>query len=306
MQLSAPVCLSRVTSDLAHETLQMQYFHPEGLAWHPDLPDFRDYRLNNQLVLRLLRSLPRARNLHTRLSLEKFFPYEVPQQGEVVSGVAHACVGVIQYFEYRAFARPIIPSARFLTSLAAQLDLSGTEGGSLRAALKALRKVGVPPELLVKRSLARGLACDTAPALFAWQDEYRALVYLRLDSRRSSPRALLERLKSFLNAGFPVLFGFVVPSSLTRESSIDYRPVYDSVLGGQVAILIGYDDSITAASRGAFKIRCAWGSRWGERGYGWLPYLFVLEGMALDFWVLLRPDWLATGEFAKPCCLSDV
>ena len=37
-----------------------------------------------------------------------------------------------------------------------------------------------------------------------------------------------------------------------------------------------------------------------ESGCGWLPYKFVEQRLAVDFWTLLRPSWLASGEFERP------
>jgi C1A family cysteine protease len=35
----------------------------------------------------------------------------------------------------------------------------------------------------------------------------------------------------------------------------------------------------------------------GEDGYGWLPYEYVLKGLAEDFWSLLKRMELDTGIF---------
>lgn len=43
-----------------------------------------------------------------------------------------------------------------------------------------------------------------------------------------------------------------------------------------------------------------WGEAWGESGYGWLPYAYVTAGLAIDFWTLVWPEWLASGEFQRP------
>jgi C1A family cysteine protease len=34
-----------------------------------------------------------------------------------------------------------------------------------------------------------------------------------------------------------------------------------------------------------------------DKGYGWLPYEYVLEGLADDWWSLLKGEWIDTGEF---------
>lgn len=61
---------------------------------------------------------------------------------------------------------------------------------------------------------------------------------------------------------------------------------------------VGYDDGLEIGShRGAFLIRNSWGSGWGELGYGWLPYSYLLSGLAEDWWVLLKAEWVDTDEF---------
>jgi C1A family cysteine protease len=35
-------------------------------------------------------------------------------------------------------------------------------------------------------------------------------------------------------------------------------------------------------------IRNSWGTGWGIAGYGWLPYDYVLKGLATDWWSLIK------------------
>ena len=37
---------------------------------------------------------------------------------------------------------------------------------------------------------------------------------------------------------------------------------------------------------------------WGDGGYGWLPYDYVLRGQAIDWWSLIQAEWVDTGQFA--------
>ena len=50
-------------------------------------------------------------------------------------------------------------------------------------------------------------------------------------------------------------------------------------------------------STGALLIRNSWGPTWGQGGYGWMPYEYVLKGVALDFWSLLKTEWVDTDQF---------
>jgi C1A family cysteine protease len=107
-------------------------------------------------------------------------------------------------------------------------------------------------------------------------------------------------VRAFLAAGIPVAFGFCLPSSLSAASDIPYRPTFDSYAGGHAALAVGYDDRRLHAGKGSLLIRSSWGESWGEKGYGWLPYAFVEQQLATDFWTILKAEWLCSGEFQQP------
>ena len=44
----------------------------------------------------------------------------------------------------------------------------------------------------------------------------------------------------------------------------------------------------------------SWGTEWGNHGYGWLPYDYVRTHLAGDFWTIMSPEWLDSGEFWRP------
>ena len=55
----------------------------------------------------------------------------------------------------------------------------------------------------------------------------------------------------------------------------------ESVVGGHCVLMVGYDDSKSAAL-----IRNSWGPDWGQGGYFWMPYSILIGPDTTDFWVV--------------------
>lgn len=130
---------------------------------------------------------------------------------------------------------------------------------------------------------------------------YPSLRYVRLDQRGLRGEGTLHAVKSFLTAGFASVFGFSVCTAMSRDAEIPYPTVFDGILGGQAAMAVGYDDKRRVRShRGAFLILNSRGTGWGDPGFGWLPYAYLREHLAMDFWTLPATDWLISREFQRP------
>lgn len=273
---------------------------PLGLGWRQDLPDPRDFSPHSQQIYQLWEGLPVApRELPPSIDLREYFP-PVYNQAGLQSSTAQACAGLVEYFEGRSQGRFVTPSRLFLYKLMRRLlGISGDAGAELRAGFKAIRQFGLPPERFWPYFPER---FDEEPDafLYAFADRFRGIKYLRIDGRNTTGPENLQLVRAFLSAGFPIAFGFPVPSSISLDSDIPFYPDSDSFLGGQAVIAVGYDDRRLRNSRGAILIRNSWGQRWGELGYGWLPYRYVEQRLAADFWTLIQADWLQSEEFVRP------
>jgi C1A family cysteine protease len=276
-----------------------------GLGWYPSVPDFRDYVFpGNGAVSAMLERLKTAPSDRlcgpAKVDLREYF-VGVSDQQRIKASTAHACADLVQYFERRARGRLVAPSRLFLYKMTRTLlGVTGDTGVDLRTALKAIVRFGLPPEQLWPYDVN---TFDKEPGayLFSFANETESITYLRLDARNASGAQTLLTVRAFLAAGFPSVFGFCVPDSLNGFPDVPYRCPFDRTLGGQAVVAVGYDDQRhTATGNGALLFRNSWGKQWGEGGYGWLPYVYVEEQLATDFWTLLKPEWVESGEFSRP------
>ena len=212
---------------------------------------------------------------------------------------------MLEYFERRLHGKHLDASRRFLYKVTRALgQFEGDSGAFLRTTIGAMVLFGVPPESYWPYSEEE---FDEEPPSFcyAFAQNYQAVKYYRLDPPGTERSDLLDSIKSHLGSQLPSMFGFTVYASIDEageDGRIPFPVRGDKVAGGHAVMAVGYDDAVEIPNRdgktkGAILIRNSWSRAWGEDGYGWLPYDYVTEGLADDWWVLIDSEWVDTGEF---------
>jgi C1A family cysteine protease len=290
------------------------------LGWYPDMRDHRDYTLGHgdvkaalegasQEHLRLLgldraageQVTPGGHALPAKVDLRsRFAQLGVDNQKNLGSCTAQAVSSLVEYLCLQGTGEQVDMSRLFIYKLTRRLlGWTGDTGAFIRATIKAMVTFGAPPENCWPYDVS---TFDNEPDAFqySYANNYKSQVYARLDSSGAPDgKAVLNNVKRCLAAGFPVAFGFSVYGSIPRGPDFPFPKGSDRLLGGHAVLAVGYDDNRPAkgpkgTANGALIIRNSWGPAWGEGGYGYLPYQYVLDRLATDFWTIFKQGWVPT------------
>lgn len=282
-----------------------------GTGWLPPIPDFRDYQVGHPEIKGMAKSLglgAGAPAIPATIDLRQWCS-PIKNQLNLGSCSAHAGMGIVEYFERRAFGTYIDGSRLFLYKTTRNLlQVTGDTGAWLRNVMGALTLCGVPDEKYWPYDVP---AFDSEPPAFVYTvaDNYEAVKYFCHDPQGLNipPATVLLSVKQYLAAGIPSMFGFWGFPSFNNTNvagGIPYPCPGESAAWGHAIVAVGYDDNkkitntqCNKETTGALLIRNSWGTTWGDNGYGWLPYDYTLNRLALDFWSLLQLRWVETKQF---------
>ena len=101
-------------------------------------------------------------------------------------------------------------------------------------------------------------------------------------------RSDLNSMKNSLASGFPFVVGIAIyPSFLTtsvNKTGIVSMPNREKCLGGHAVLVVGYSDI-----KQHWILRNSWGDKWGDKGYFYLPYLYLLDAkLSSDLWNITK------------------
>jgi len=301
------------------------------MGWRKDYPDIRDFTpltdvvpedskkrgvkksvnemLNKVGLLTKSKSTLASKKLPIKKDLRAWCS-PIENQGEIGSCTAHAVIGLLEYYELKAFGNHIDASRMFLYKATRNLlHWKEDDGAYLRSAIGALALFGAPPEEYWPYDEDK-FNHEPSAFCYSFAQNYKAISYYRLDKLNVDRQDLLQNIKKHLSAELPLVFGFTVYKSMddaVETGSIPFPSLKDKVEGGHAVMAVGYDDTKmikgkakdSKQTKGAILIRNSWGEWGGLGGYLWLPYEFVLCGLADDWWTLLKSEWIDTGEFGE-------
>jgi C1A family cysteine protease len=242
------------------------------LGWKRDLPDQRDHiysarHYGSQLLPLSIDLRPGCPPIYDQLQLG--------------SCTANALAGALEFDAIKQKEAPVTPSRLFVyyNERAREGTVASDAGASLRDGIKSVNRQGACPESEWPYDITQ---FAVQPPAQCYEDamQHKALTYQRLAQS-------LAQMKTCLAEGYPILFGFSVYSSFesdaVAQTGIVPMPGHNEVLlGGHAVLCVGFreDEQI-------FTIRNSWGDAWGDHGYCYMPYAYLLSSsLASDFWTV--------------------
>ncbi len=308
-------------SDVYKKVIRLESGEEVGTGWLPPMPDLRDYTAEKEEIKSIVKKLKRGKaspkTLPPAVDLRAWCS-PIENQGALGSCTANAAAGMIEYFERRAHGKHIDVSRLFIYKTTRNLmGVVGDTGAWLRDVMGALTLTGVAPEKYWPYSTekqpgaAGNRTFDEEPTSFVYAiaDNYEALRYFCHDplGKNVPYPKVLASVKYYLSYGIPSMFGFYGFDSFDHSNvagGIPFPCSGERAKWGHGIVIVGYDDNkkikntvCNKTTKGAFLIRNSWGTGWGDHGYGWLPYEYVLHGYASDFWSMLSMEWVDTNQF---------
>jgi len=200
----------------------------------------------------------------------KMSPVRDQGQEGVCVGFA-AAAGMKEYQEKLDYQKLVILSPRFLYSEAKLIDgMPEEEGTTIRAAMRVLKAKGVcrekfwPYQPLKKNKPLSGA--------FSNAKKFRILTYARILD--------LDELRMSLATKGPAVLGIKVFQGMFKtKSGILLLPKRgERSIGGHAICAVGYDNK-----KQLVKFKNSWSRKWGDRGYGYLPFEYARRYM-MDAW----------------------
>jgi C1A family cysteine protease len=239
-------------------------------GWIKDSPDARDRLYNKPRGLRR----PKKQDLRPACS-------PIENQTTLGSCTANAAVGTTEFLEIKDKVQFIDFSRLYVYYNERVMDGTVNEdaGSQLRTAAKAMAKWGVCnekswPYNVDKFTIKPPAKCYTEGA------KHKITSYRRLGT--------LDDILDCLAEGYPVMFGFDVYSCLNEvgaDGLLRMPTEDDEYEGGHAVVFVGYD-----MAKKLLIVRNSWGVEWGDKGYFYMPFDYVLKGLASDFWTIRKGE----------------
>ncbi len=209
---------------------------------------------------------------------------EIYDQGQLGSCTANAISAAYEFDMMKEKEEFIFtPSRLFIYYNERKMEGNVDEdaGAEIRDGIKSVNKQGIVDEQKWPYIISN-FTDEPPKKLYEEAKHHLAVKYQRIQQN-------LEHMKECLNEGFPFVFGFIVYESFESEETTNTGIMVmpkenERILGGHSCLVVGYDDD-----KKVFIVRNSWSSYWGDYGYFYMPYEYMLnEEYCSDCWLIQR------------------
>jgi len=255
------------------------------LNYVPSPPDPRDIPLRTMWAMRGAR---RAAAVPSRASLRAGCS-PIRDQGATGECTGQALVGASEYLDgtshggvlsaRRGVKYAYYNGRRMMFPSQVRVD----SGCYIRTVLKGGVRYGICREEFWPESSP----FDAKPSVAAYADGSIYQITEYGSCTGASPSNTVDLIRESIAAGLPVMMGFNVyrdafMSDEVARTGVAKIPKRGDVReGGHAVMAVGYDDNTSMLI-----FRNSWGEEWGDHGYFTLPYWYILNGEASDFWAV--------------------
>jgi len=219
-------------------------------------------------------------NLPSKLNLYRINPLteqiKILDQGNIGSCVANAFALNISYITTNKSDYNL---CRLLLYALCRINdyspLSEDAGTTVRTAGNAIIKYGICPESMYQYTPVNIANYKLLPPLVAFKNSntFKSFSYTFIKQGIN----YLNNIKGVLNNyKVPIIFGFIVYDSFMKVTKNGLVPTPDlkkeKIQGGHCMNIIGYDDE-----KKFFICANSWGVEWGDKGYCYIPYEYILN-----------------------------
>jgi|SRR5215469_17207161 len=243
-------------------------------GWHPDLPDHRDFKFS----VPFLKCLFQPASVDLRSACPPVY-----DQLSLGSCTANAIGAMDQFVRMKEGIDAFMPSRLFIYYN--ERDAEGTvgydSGANLRDGMASIANQGVCPETMLPYDVSNFIQTP-AENCYLVAKQHEAITYLSVDQQ-------LSDMKHCLLEGYPFVFGFTVfesfESRAVASNGVVPMPTQgEGTVGGHAVMCVGYFDAPKV-----FIVRNSWSDQWGDHGYCYMPYDYLLNpGLASNFWTLRK------------------
>ena len=227
----------------------------------------------------IYKSLKPVASLPKKVDLRPQMPV-IQDQGDLGSCTANALCALFDYNEKKTF----IPSRLFVYYNERKIENTILEdsGAYISDGIKSLKTYGVCSEITWPYNISQ---FTIEPPKLCYTE---ALSHKALDCKNI--RNTLTDMKTCLASGFPFAVGIAVYESFESATVEKTGKVpmpnkrREQFLGGHAIACVGYDDTTNY-----WIMRNSWGPNWGDKGYFYLPYNYLLDNsLTSELWNITR------------------